>query len=404
MRHTFEYTLVQPSGSTVKGRIEAPDEQAVAARLRELGLTPTRITVVSGSVLHRSITLGERRPRPKDVAIALRQLATMVNAGLSLPRALAVLRTQTAGQALESTIQSVEQDVRDGETLSRALERHPRVFSPVTLAMVRSGETGGYLDDVLAAVATIMEKEIALRRTVRTAMVYPAVVLAMALLAVAAMLLFIVPVFQEMFDGLGAELPWATQMLVGASQVFRVAIGPLALALCLCAWWWRRHRTDADVRARLDPVKLRTPIFGPLLRKVALSRFSGNLATMVRVGVPVVPALATVGATSGNVVIERAVERVREAVHDGATLGDAIATEAVFPAMLRQMVAVGEDSGSLDTMLAKVADFYDQEVEAATASLTSVLEPLLILVVGVIVGAMLLGLYMPIFSISDAVN
>ncbi len=401
---TFEYTILGRDGKAVTGRIEASDEQAVAARLRDLGMMATAIAPVASTGLNREISLGTRRPRPKDVAVALRQLATMVDAGLALPRALAVLRTQSAGQPIEETLQAIEQEVGDGESLSHALGQHPQVFSPVTLAMVRAGEAGGFLDEVLASVATTLEKEIALRRTIKGAMTYPAVVLAMAVLAVVAMLLFIVPIFSDMYADMGAELPWATQVLVGAADTMQVAGVPLVVAVVVLTWWWRRHKNDDAVRRRLDPVRLRMPVLGPLQTKVALSRFSGNLATMTRVGVPVVPALETVGATSGNVVVEEAVARVCDEVRDGATLGDAIAAEEMFPTMLRQMVAVGEDSGSLDTMLGKVAGFYDEEVDAATAALTSVIEPLLILFVGVVVGAMLLGLYMPIFSISDAVQ
>ncbi len=401
---TFEYTVLSKNGKPVTGRIEAPDQEAVAARLRELGLNATAIEPVSASGLNREIRFGAKRAKGKDVAIAIRQLATMVNAGLSLPRALQVLRTQAEGTPLGEILQSVEQQVSDGEPLSHALAQHPKIFSPVTLSMVRAGESGGFLDEVLSAVATTLEKEIALRRAITGAMVYPVVVLAMAGVAVLAMLLFIVPIFQDMFANLGADLPLPTQMLVTAADALKVLAVPLAVAGGVGAWWWRNHRNDAAVRERLDPLKLRLPVFGPLLSKVALSRFSGNLATMARVGVPVVPSLDTVGATSGNVVIEQAVARVSEAVRGGGSLGDALAEEPVFPTMLRQMVAVGEDSGSLDTMLSKVSGFYDQEVDAATKALTSVLEPLLIVFVGLIVGAMLIALYLPIFAISDVVQ
>lgn len=401
---TFEYTVLGKNGKPVSGRIEAPDQDTVAARLRELGLNATTIEPVESSGLNREISFGKKAAKGKDVALAVRQLATMVNAGLALPRALSVLSTQSEGSGLGDVLKAVEQDVSEGEALSFALAKHPRVFSPVTLAMVRAGEDGGFLDEVLLAVATTLEKEIALKRAVVGAMTYPVVVVCLAVGAVAAMLLFVVPIFQEQFEGLGQELPLPTLMLIGLADVMKVAIGPLVLAIAGGTWWWRKHRNDEAVRRRVDPVKLKVPIFGSLMSKIALSRFSGNLATMSRVGVPVVPALATVGATSGNVVVEDAVGRVREGVQGGTSLGEALQGEEIFPSMLRQMVAVGEDSGALDTMLARVAGFYDQEVETATASLTSVLEPLLIVFIGVIVGGMLVALYMPIFSIADAVQ
>lgn len=401
---TFEYTVLGKNGKPVSGRIDAPDQEAVAGRLRELGLNATKIEPVEASGLNREISFGSKAVKQKDVAIAVRQLATMVNAGLSLPRALAVLRAQAEGSGLGDVLQSVEQDVSEGEALSFALTKHPRVFSPVTLAMVRAGENGGFLDEVLLAVATTLEKEIELKRAVVGAMTYPVVVVCMALGAVVIMLLAVVPEFQAQFEGLGQELPLPTQMLVTMADVMKVAILPLVVLVVLAVLWWRKHRNDLAVRQRVDPVKLRLPIFGSLMTKIALSRFSGNLATMSRVGVPVVPALTTVGATSGNLVVEHAVSRVCEGVQGGTSLGEALDGEEIFPTMLRQMVAVGEDSGSLDTMLSKVSGFYDQEVKTATASLTSVLEPLLIVVIGAIVGGMLVALYMPIFSIADAVQ
>lgn len=401
---TFEYTVLGKNGKPVTGRIEAPDQEAVAGRLRELGLNATKIEHIESSGLNREISFGGKSVKPKEVAIAIRQLATMVNAGLALPRALSVLRTQAGGSGLGDVLHAVEQDVAEGETLSFALGKHPRIFSPVTLSMVRAGESGGFLDEVLLAVATTLEKEIALKRAVVGAMTYPVVVVCMALGAVVLMLLLVVPEFQAQFEGLGQQLPLPTLMLVAMADVMKVAILPILVVIVVAVLWWRKHRNDLGVRQRVDPLKLKMPIFGSLMRKIALSRFSGNLATMTRVGVPVVPALTTVGATSGNIVVEHAVTRVCEGVQGGSSLGDALEGEEIFPTMLRQMVAVGEDSGSLDTMLSKVSGFYDQEVETATASLTSVLEPLLIVVIGAIVGGMLIALYMPIFSIADAVQ
>lgn len=401
---TFEYTVVSAKGKLVTGRIEAPDESAVANRLRDLGLTATAIEQVATTGLNREITLGGGRAKAKDVALLVRQLATMVAAGLSLGRAVHALRVQAAGGPLDEILGDVERRLSTGDSLSHALAEHPRVFSPVVVAMVESGEVGGYLDEVLEAVATTLEKEIELRGQVKGAMVYPVVVLVFAVIAVTAMLLFIVPVFQGIFADVGAELPLPTQLLVWAADGLRIGIVPLVAALVAGSVWWKKHRHDAAVRERLDPLKLRVPIFGPLATKIAITRFAQNLATMTRVGVPVVPALHTVGPTTGNLVIERAVERICAAVERGVPLGDALAEEEVFPVMLRQMVSVGEESGALDTMLARVATFYDREVATTTGSLTSVLEPLLIVGIGVVVGAMLIALYLPIFMLSDAVG
>lgn len=401
---TFEYTVVGTSGKEVTGRIEAPDERAVAARLRELGMTATAIAPVQTTGLKREIRFGTPRARGKEIALVIRQLATMVAAGVSLPRAIQVLRVQAEQGALADILKAVEDDLAQGTSLSQALAKHHRDFSPVVISMVQAGETGGFLDEVLAAVATTLERELALQAKIKSAMVYPVVVLVFAGIAVTAMLLFIVPVFTDIFDGLGAELPFATRILVMAADVFTIAAVPLVLGIVLGMRWWRGHKNDLAVRERLDPLRLRLPVFGPLFRKIAVARFAGNLSTMTRVGVPVVPALRTVGATSGNLVIERAVERACDAVQSGTSLGAALADEEIFPVMLRQMVSVGEDSGSLDGMLARVAGFYDDEVETATASLTSAMEPLLIIVIGVIVGSMMIALYMPIFMMSTAME
>jgi type IV pilus assembly protein PilC len=401
---SYEYTVLGKDGKPLTGRIEAPSEQAVAARLRELGLSATTITPVSTSGLNREITIGSKRAKPKDVALALRQLATMVDAGLSLPRALTVLQLQSEGQPLATILEPVAQDVADGLELSVAMAKHPKVFTPVTLAMVKAGESGGFMAEALSAVATILERELALKQAVKGAMVYPVVILIMAVVAVTAMLLFIVPVFEGIFADAGADLPWATQILVKAAAFIRVGGIPIVIGIGVGIWWWRNHGHDIAVREKVDPIKLKAPIFGVLQQKVGMARFARNLATMVRVGVPIVPALETVGGTAGNLVIEQAVDRVREAVRTGVPLATAIEKEEIFPTMLRQMVAVGEDSGSLDVMLTKVADFYDAEVDTTAAALSSILEPLMIVFIGVIVGAMLIALYMPIFTMSDTVQ
>lgn len=401
---SYEYTVLGGDGKPLTGRIEAPNEQAVATRLRELGLSPTAITPVANTGLNREITIGGKRAKPKDVALALRQLATMVDAGLSLPRALSVLQLQSEGQPLATILEPVAQDVADGLELSVAMAKHPKVFTPVTLAMVKAGESGGFMAEALSAVATILERDLALKQAVKGAMVYPVVILIMAVVAVTAMLLFIVPVFSGIFADAGAELPWATQILVKAAAFIRVGGIPIVIAIGVGIWWWRNHGHDLAVREKVDPIKLKAPIFGVLQQKVGMARFARNLSTMVRVGVPIVPALETVGGTAGNLVIEQAVDRVREAVRTGVPLATAIEKEDIFPTMLRQMVAVGEDSGSLDVMLTKVADFYDAEVDTTAAALSSILEPLMIVFIGVIVGAMLIALYMPIFTMSDTVQ
>jgi len=270
--------------------------------------------------------------------------------------------------------------------------------------MVRAGETGGFLDSSLESIATNFEKEVKLRGTIKSALTYPVIVLVMSLVAVIAMLLFIVPVFENMFKGLGGQLPLPTMILVELSHAM-VWIAPVLLVGGVAGGiWWSRNKNTEKVRMRVDPVKLKMPVFGQLLKKIAVARFSRNFANMIGAGVPILQALKIVGETSGNWVIENALVKVAESVRQGESIAGPLAQQPVFPAMVTQMIAVGEDSGSLETMLNKIADFYDQEVASATEQLTAMIEPLMIAFLGVVIGGMVIALYMPIFQISSLVK
>lgn len=404
---TYEYRVRTQDGTVRTGRVEATDSRTVSARLREQGLTPISVEAVATQGLNRELRLGSsrgKRIKPKDVAVVARQLATMINAGLPILRALRVLVGQAENPALATVLKDVAGLIEGGGSLSSAMERHPQVFPPVMRAMVRAGEAGGFLDDALDSVAGSLEADIKLRRTIKGAMTYPVIVLVVAALAVTAMLLFIVPVFADIFAGLDATLPAPTLAMVVLGNAIKVGGLPVVALGGLAAWWWSRHKHDEAVRSRVDPFRLRMPLFGPLVTKAAVARFVRNLATMASCGVPVVQALEIVGATSGNWAVEQAVSRVREHVRGGGSLAEAIADEPIFPPLVQQMVAVGEDSGELDQMLTRVAVFYDEEVQGATEQLTNMLEPVMIVVVGGIVGAMLLALYLPILTVSDQIN
>lgn len=404
---TFEYAVRDRQGSIVKGRVEAPNQAAVANRLREMGLSAVSISEVSTGGLNREISIpgfGGNRITLKDLAVMSRQLATMIDAGLSLLRALAILAEQTESKPLARVLAQVRNDVEVGVAFSVALGRHPDVFPPLMVNMVRAGEVGGFLDQVLVSVANNFEAEVKLRGKIKSAMTYPVVVFVVAILAMIGMLLFIVPIFANMFASLGGELPFLTKMLVVLSNVMKWTIGPFVVALIAFTFWWRKHKNDDAIRERLDPLKLKLPVFGPLWRKIAISRFTRNFSTMVHAGVPLLQALDIVGETSGNVVIERAARAVQESVRRGESLSGPLSQHPVFPAMVVQMMAVGEDTGALDTMLAKVADFYDQEVEATTEQLTSLIEPLMIVGIGGIIGFIVVGLYMPIFQIFNIIQ
>jgi len=399
--HTFEYAVRNRAGKIVKGRIEAQNQAAVATRLRAMGVAPLSISEVSTSGMNREISIPGFGSKIgiKDLAIMSRQMATMINAGLSLLRALNILAEQTENGALAKILFQVRSDVEAGSSLSVSMGRHSDVFPPLMVNMIKAGEVGGFLDQVLVSVAQNYEAEVKLRGKIKAAMTYPVVVFCMAIFAVVGMLVFIVPVFVGLFASMGGELPLPTKILVFLSQLMKWLIPVLIVVSIPAATWWRKHKNDEGVRRRLDPLKLKIPIFGGLFKKVAVSRFTRNFGTMVHAGVPILQALDIVGETSGNMVVEDAAKAVRDSVRNGQSLAAPLHDHPVFPPMVVQMITVGEDTGALDEMLEKIAEFYDQEVEATTDQLTALIEPLMIAVLGTIVGGMIIALYMPIFSI-----
>jgi type IV pilus assembly protein PilC len=298
----------------------------------------------------------------------------------------------------------VRNSVEAGQSLSGALAKHPQTFPPLLVNMVRAGEVGGFLDAVLLQIAESLESEVKLRSKIKSAMTYPVVVFVIAILAVAGMLLFIVPIFAKMFSDLGGQLPAATRVLVFLSVAMRYSAPFILVFGIVGAIVWGRVKNTDKVREFVDPLKLKIPIFGNLFRKVALSRFSRNLGTMLSSGVPILQSLEIVGGTSGNVVIRDAAKAVEESVRKGETIAAPLAEHPVFPPMVVQMLAVGEETGAIDTMLHKISDFYDDEVEATTEALTSLIEPLMIAVLGGVVGSMIIALYMPIFSVFNLIS
>lgn len=403
----YAYKGRDAAGKIVKGKVDATSEAAVAARLRTMGLSPVSIDAApDGTGLSKEITIPgfSKGVTLKDLAIMSRQMSTMTSAGLSLMRTLSILAEQTESKPLAKILVTVRDDVETGVSLSEAMRKHDRDFPPIMINMVKAGETGGFLDKALDTVAKNFEKESELRNTIKSAMTYPVVVVFMVLIAVAGMLIFIVPVFKTMFDGLGGSLPLPTQILVTLSEQM-IWLGPLILVTSILgSIWWKKNKHTEAVRKVLDPLKLKLPVFGMLMTKLAVARFARNFADMIGAGVPILQALHIVGETSGNYVIERSLKGVSDSVRQGKSIAAPLAEEAVFPPMVIQMVAVGEDSGALQQMLDKIADFYDQEVKTMTDSLTSLIEPLLIAFLGVVVGGMIVALYLPIFSIATVVK
>ena len=401
---TFDYSVRDRKGQLVSGRLEAPTEAALVQKLRGMGYAPVSIRE-SNAGMNKEISLpGGNRVKLKDLAVMSRQFATMINSGLSLLRALAILSEQTESKPLAKTLGEVRNAVETGQSLSAALGKHPKVFPPLMVNMTRAGEVGGFLDSVLLQIAANYEAEVKLKAKIKSAMTYPVVVFVIAILAVVGMLLFIVPIFAKMFSDLGGTLPAPTRVLVFLSTAMQWAAPVLLVGGIAGVVVWSRGRHEEKVRSFFDPLKLKIPVFGSLFQKVAISRFSRNLGTMLSSGVPILQSLEIVGDTSGNIVIRNAARDVEESVRRGESLAVPLSEHKVFPPMVVQMLAVGEDTGAMDTMLHKISDFYDQEVEATTEALTSLIEPLMIAVLGSVVGAMIIALYMPIFSVFDLIK
>jgi type II secretory pathway component PulF len=404
---TYTYKARDSSGKVIKGRVDAPSEVAVTTRLRTMGLSPVTITEANtGTGLQRDITLPgfSKAVSLKDLAVMSRQMATMTSSGLTLLRTLNILTEQTENKQLAKILAAIRTDVETGSSLSGSMAKHPTVLPPIMINLVRAGETGGFLENSLNSVAANFESEVKLRGTIKSALAYPVIVLIMAILAVIGMLIFIVPVFEGMFKGLGGDLPVPTMILVVLSRVM-VWLGPLLVVVGVAfSFWWRQNKNTEAVRKRIDPIKLKLPVFGPLMTKLAIARFSRNFSTMIGAGVPIMQSLAIVGETSGNWVIETALRNVQDSVRKGESISGPLMKEPIFPNMVTQMIAVGEDSGALEQMLDKVADFYDQEVQSTTEQLTALIEPLMIAFIGVVVGGMIVALYMPMFSIFDYVK
>jgi type IV pilus assembly protein PilC len=402
---TYQYSVRDRSGKIVSGTLDAESQSAVAGKLKQMGYAPISISEhKAGMKTELKIPGFGGKIKLKDLAVMSRQFAVMINAGLSLLRSLTILSEQTENKVLAGVLAEVRNDIETGTALSAAMAKHPKAFPPLMVNMTRAGEIGGFLDAVLLQIAENYEAEVKLRGKVKAAMTYPVVVFIMAVLASIGMLLFIVPIFAKMFGQLGGQLPAPTRLLVFMSSMLRWTAPLLVVALIAGVITWGRVKHKERVRRFVDPMKLRTPIFGQLFRKVAISRFSRNLGTMLSSGVPILQSLEIVSEASGNVVIMDAVREVEESVRRGESLAAPLARHKVFPPMVVQMLTVGEDTGALDTMLHKISDFYDQEVEATTEALTSLIEPLMIAVLGGVVGSMIIALYMPIFGVFNLIK
>jgi type IV pilus assembly protein PilC len=404
----FDYQVRDRTGKLLTGQLEAENQGVVASKLASMGYAPVRITEVNEKGLNTEIRIPGLSDRVglKDLAIFSRQFATMINSGLSLIRALSILHAQTDNSKLAETIDQIRNQVESGASLSEAMAAHDKIFPKLYIAMVRAGETAGMLDQVLLRVAVMLEADVKLRSKIKSAMTYPTIVFVLAILLSTVMLIFIVPVFDGMFRDLGGQLPWLTRMLVIASNFVTSWLGVLTyLVLPTAAWFgYKAVRQNERGRYLLDVAKLKAPVFGPLFHKIALTRFARNLSTLLAAGVPILQALEITAETVNNGPIADAVTDVQDSVRQGESMNRPLSQHEVFPPMVVQMIAVGEETGNVDGMLGKISDFYDTEIETTTEQLTALMEPLMIAVIGGIVGGMVIALYMPMFKIFELVG
>jgi type IV pilus assembly protein PilC len=408
MALTFDYKVRDRSGKLVEGQLEGDSLALVVGKLREMGYMPVAVTPKSGVNVRKEINIPWLSTRVKlaETAVATRQLATMVESGLSVVRALGLLAAQTQNKELARVLGEVLAEVERGSALSAAVAKYPKIFSNLFVTMVQAGEAGGNLDAVLLDLASTMEKQAALNRTIRSAMTYPAVVLSVMVIIFLALLIFIVPIFSKLFSSLGSKLPLPTQLMIDASHIVLsvwafLLVVILIVAIVLFRKW---IATDAG-RHKWDAFKLRPPIFGPLIHNVSLARFTHTLGSLVQSGVPIMGSLDIVAGTSGNRIVGDALLDAKNGVREGRGLAEALREhENVIPPLVTQMIEVGEQTGALDTMLHKVGEFYDGEVENTVNNLTAMLEPILTVVMGSAVGLMVVCMYLPMFDYIKHVN
>ncbi len=407
MTTTFQYKVRNKEGKLIEGSLESESKALVVEKLRGMGFVPVSIEEsgnASTGKFGKDMSFGGKKLKTRDLAVFSRQFATMINSGLPLIRAIDILSEQSESKLLSETLKQVRTDIERGASLSQAFGSHPKVFSRLYVAMVRSGEAGGVLDSVLMQLATTIEKQLALKRKVKSAMMYPVGVLSLVAIIVSAMLVFVVPKFTTLFASFGSELPLPTQVLVTLSDFLRNYWYGVIAAGVAGTYFFKQWKASPGGKATLDKMALKAPVFGTIVHKSAIARFSRTLSVLLRSGVNILTSLEITADTVNNAVVESTIEDIRNGVRNGQPMSMPMATHDIYPPMVVQMLAVGEETGSVDEMLSRVADFYEDEVEAAVDGLTSLLEPLLMAFLGGTVGAMVVALYMPMFEIITKVK
>jgi type IV pilus assembly protein PilC len=399
----YIWTGKDRQGNKRKGEMEAPNEEAVKANLTRQKITADKIKAKPKD-LFENIAFMQPKVGMADVIMFCRQFSTMIDAGLPIIQCLDILCSQQENPTFKKQLKTIKEDVEGGQTFADALKKYPAQFDDLFVNMVAAGEAGGILDTILQRLSAYMEKAAKLKSQVKGAMTYPAVTMAVAIIVVGVIMVFVIPVFEEMFADFGSSLPVPTQIVVNASQLIREKILYMIIATGLLGYAFKRWIKTEKGRAIIDDLSLKFPIIGPLLRRVAVAKFTRTCGTMLSSGVAILETLEIVAKTAGNKTVEKAIYATRSGIAEGRTMSEPLLESGVFPPMVCQMIGVGEQTGALDTMLVKIADFYDEEVDQAVENLTSAIEPVMMVFMGVVIGGLVVSMYLPIFKMAGAVG
>ncbi len=389
-------------GVIKKGEMEGPNEAAIRIHLRQQNIVPTKLSS-KGKEIRFSLPF-RKKVKQRAVAIFTRQLATMIDAGLPLVQSLEILSAQQEDKVFKNIIREIREDVEGGSTFAGSLKKHPVTFNELYTNLVVAGEEGGILDTILTRLANYIEKSEALKKKVKSALIYPATIVGVAVIVVAILMIFVIPVFENLFKSSGQTLPLPTLVVVTLSKLIKKYVVIFIAAMILLVFLFRKYYQTQNGKAVVDHLLLKLPVFGSLLKKIAVARFSRTLGTLVSSGVPILDGLSIVSRTSGNKTIEAAILNARSSIREGETIAEPLSRSGIFPPMVIQMIAVGESTGALDSMLSKIAEFYEEEVDIAVANLTSLLEPFLMVFLGVVIGGVVISMYLPIFSMASAIG
>jgi type IV pilus assembly protein PilC len=400
----YVYKVRAPNGSVVSGSIEAAEQRAAVDKLRGQKYIILEINEARKGALDefiKNINFFKPKVKSKDLVLFSRQLSTLVSAGVPIVQGLSILNEQIENPAFKQVVSKVQEDIESGQAIADAMKKHPNAFTELYVSMIRAGELGGILDVILERLSAYLESAEALKGKVKGAMIYPIVVASIAGAVTVFLLTFVIPTFKEIFSSFGAELPFVTQMLINLSDFLRKYFVFVAAFPFVLFFSFRQIRKSEFGLQKTDELSLKFPVFGLLLRKVAIAKFTRTFGTLIKSGVPILQALDTVAKTSGNKVIEKSIMQARESIREGERIADPLKKAGVFPPMVIQMISVGEETGNLDTMLSKIADFYDQEVDVAVKGLTSMIEPIIIVAMGLVIGTIVIAMFLPMFELGN---